>query len=169
MALNLSNVMASLSGSSTASGDQLSAGAPPRPMRSVAEQTLAHMHDVMLNSFAEKEHINNTAIALGAGLSADYSRPFPGSSTTINATQQPGIADKLLPWLMGLLTAGALGGAALHMLKPQTQAGASPSPRPSPTQNGGARVRVWWGDTEIKPGQTEIGTATDNDVRDDSP
>ena len=130
----------------------------PAKMSSVREQTLAHLHDIWLDDIAKQKHILRAAQAKGYALEPnDFTRPFPGSSTTVNMNQSGGgtLAKLLGPLLMMAGGTGAtLGG--LFLMNQQRQPTPSPAPLPvtqPQAADAGARVRVFWDDVEIKPGQ----------------
>lgn len=130
-------------------------------MRSVAEQSKEHLHDVWLDDFAQKAHILRTATALGYGLDPDkYSRPFPGTQTSttssVEVQRTSGVGKMLAVALAGATGAGVLGtglaGAGLAAwlaLKSATTPAASD--RALSDAEARARVRIFWGDSELTP------------------
>lgn len=111
----------------------------------------AHMRDIVLDDFAQTKWMQRVNYARSYQLDPDkYARPFPGSTTTItNQLQGGGLMAKVWPILAAAgLGAGALGLGSLLGSHTGGTADAQSS------ADAGARVRVFWGEQEITPGQS---------------
>lgn len=121
-------------------------------------QQQAHARDVWLHDYANRTYLSRVSEARARELDPDrYVRPFPG--TTNNVTYQvqksptSGGMGKIAQLAAaaalgaGTLAAGALGGGLLG-------GDQQPSATASADADAGARVRVFWGDKEITPGQS---------------
>lgn len=141
-------------------------------MRSVAEQSKAHLHDVWLDDFAQKAHIMRTATALGYGLNPEqYSRPFPGTQTSSSVEVKQtssGVGKVVGAALLGLAGAGVIGtglaGTALAAwLALQAARGpATVSDRADSEAEARARVRIFWGDSELTPEAPALEAGADD-------
>lgn len=107
------------------------------------------LEDVAIDDFAQKAYLQRLALTQGYGLHPSHTRPFPGSQITNNFQQQKpnglGTVGKLLGSLLlgsGLTAGGILGGKLLA-----DKAGAT-------AEDAAAEVQVFWGDKEIKPGES---------------
>lgn len=135
-------------------------------MRSVAEQSQAHLHDVFLDDFAQKSHMMRAVTALGYGLNpSDFSRPFPGtttsSSSSVEVKRTSGVGKMLGAALLGATGAGIVGaglaGTALAAwLAVQSAKPAAATNRADSEAEARARVRIFWGDSELTPAAPAI-------------
>jgi len=118
----------------------------------IKERTLQFVHDMYVDDVAQTMHILRSATAAGFGFEPkEFSRPFPGTAVNVNLQQR--VAGGLAKMAMAAITGAGLTAGAMALLGGDKPA-ADP---PAATADGEANVRVFWGDEEIKPGETTTG------------